>query len=117
MRMTVETVGIRLFVCLSVSVCQVGSSDNTPPASALVYVKSGDDPIGSRSLFLSEIFFETTTIYKYNLKNTDLFKKNKTPIRTSRPVIKLHTLELNPKLNQQIHSSGSSLPPPLTAEA
>lgn len=57
MRMTVETVGIRLFVCLSVSVCQVGSSDNTPPVSALVYVKSGDDPIGSRSLSLSEIFF------------------------------------------------------------
>lgn len=58
MRMTVETVGIRLFVCLSVSVCQVGSSDNTPPicpigvisAAALVYGNSGDDPIGSRSL-------------------------------------------------------------------
>lgn len=53
MRMTVETVGIRLFVCLSVSVCQVGSSDNTPPVcpiGALVYGKSGDDSIGSRSL-------------------------------------------------------------------
>lgn len=33
MRMTVETVGIRLFVRLSVSVGQVGSSDNTPPVS------------------------------------------------------------------------------------
>lgn len=64
MRMTVETVGIRLFVCLSVSVCQVGSSDNTPPvcligeisAAALVYGKSGDDPIGRRSvLFVRDL--------------------------------------------------------------
>lgn len=34
MRMTVETVGIRLFVCLSVSVCQVGSWDNAAGRSA-----------------------------------------------------------------------------------
>lgn len=58
MRMTVETVGIRLFVRLSVSVCQVGSLDNTPPvcpvgvisAAALACGKSGDDPTGTRSL-------------------------------------------------------------------
>lgn len=67
MRMTVETVGIRLFVCLSVSVCQVGSSDNTPPvspvpatsAAALLYVESGGDPAGSRSLFFCHRFKKT----------------------------------------------------------
>lgn len=59
MRMTVETVGIRLFVCLSVSVGQVGSSDNTPPSPRSqrpllrLYVESGGDPTGSRSLVLS----------------------------------------------------------------
>lgn len=64
MRRTVETVGIRLFVCLSVSVRQVGSWDNTPPlcpigaisAPALVYGKSGKDPIGRRSLLFVRDF-------------------------------------------------------------
>lgn len=63
MRLTVETVGIRLSVCLSVSVRQAGSLDSTLPVSAvdvlspssvclfaavLVYVagaESGVDPL------------------------------------------------------------------------
>ncbi len=61
MRLTVETVGIRLSVCLSVSVRQAGSLDGTLPVSTVevicvsvclsvvvwVYVsgpESGDDP-------------------------------------------------------------------------
>ncbi len=58
MRLTVETVGIRLSVCLSVSVRQAGSLDSTLAVSTvevsvclfvllLVYVcgpESGDDP-------------------------------------------------------------------------
>lgn len=59
MRMTVETVGIRLFVCLSVglSLCvRLGLGFNAPPVwpiGALVYGKPGDDPIGSRPLFFA----------------------------------------------------------------
>lgn len=35
MRLTVETVGIRLSVCPSVSVCQAGSLDSTLPVSTV----------------------------------------------------------------------------------
>lgn len=89
MRMTAETVGIRLFVCLSVPV-RAGwvFGQHASPIGALDSGRSGGDPIGSRSLFFVMDFSFVKLFFK-------LFSK--TRILTGFPAIKL---EINPKLNQ-----------------